>query len=441
MLQSNLAVPQVDEMFESLLGAERCLLNPVPWHVLLPLDLAPVTAYTSSAMSLTGVLDSAGFLESLPPLFHRCLLWTLLGQRLEDVGEDSAEVVPTAAATAGAGDTWEDPVFRATSFDSVAWSDSDDPLEDGAGKHQPEMVLPATSRQATSQLPWATRRGLHFPSELPAVQPSAALMLSPPPEWLDFIREKVAPSDSVLSPLLGETEEDWWSSVLRRYARRMPPQARSECEDPASGRRLLLQYSGLSALCRGLVLPTGRLPQPSDVAAGFAGEALRSGASSAQQGRLVDGVVRAFRYSTKLCMDKVMVGPASGDEELLDELVELRNNWHLDGARQSPAWHEALRAHTPHLLHLAYDPVQEAYRSERLTLGTQLLALGSLRAQVVQAVWASLSLELLYLANDDDERYSIQADPVLLRNLIVQAADPPLGYCVYSSGPIVVDTF
>ncbi|KAK8773227.1 hypothetical protein V5799_012240 [Amblyomma americanum] len=70
-------------MFESLLGAERCLLNPVPWHVLLPLDLAPVTAYTSSAMSLTGVLDSAGFLESLPPLFHRCLLWTLLGQRLE----------------------------------------------------------------------------------------------------------------------------------------------------------------------------------------------------------------------------------------------------------------------------------------------------------------------------------------------------------------------
>ncbi|KAK8769967.1 hypothetical protein V5799_013567 [Amblyomma americanum] len=100
---------------------------------------------------------------------------------------------------------------------------------------------------------------------------------------------------------------------------------------------------------------------------------------------------------------------------------------------QPSTWQKTLRANA--------GTAQEAYRSERLTLGTQLLALGSLRAQVVQAVWASLSLELLYLANDDDERYSIQADPVLLRNLIVQAADPPLGYCVYSSGPIVVDTF
>ena len=33
----------------------------------------------------------------------------------------------------------------------------------------------------------------------------------------------------------------------------------------------------------------------------------------------------------------------------------------------------------------------------------------------------------------DDERYSIQAEERLLRNLTVQAADPPLGYSIYSS--------
>jgi len=36
------------------------------------------------------------------------------------------------------------------------------------------------------------------------------------------------------------------------------------------------------------------------------------------------------------------------------------------------------------------------------------------------------------LANDDEERYSIQAHKVLLRNLTVQAADPPLGYPIYN---------
>ena len=39
-----------------------------------------------------------------------------------------------------------------------------------------------------------------------------------------------------------------------------------------------------------------------------------------------------------------------------------------------------------------------------------------------------------YMTNDDDERYSIQALPGVLRNIITQSADPPLGYPVFSSG-------
>jgi hypothetical protein len=58
---------------------------------------------------------------------------------------------------------------------------------------------------------------------------------------------------------------------------------------------------------------------------------------------------------------------------------------------------------------------------------------------VIEAIWSSLSLELLYLTNDDDERYSIQAHPVILRNLTVQAADAPLGYPVFVSPPIIIN--
>jgi hypothetical protein len=47
-------------------------------------------------------------------------------------------------------------------------------------------------------------------------------------------------------------------------------------------------------------------------------------------------------------------------------------------------------------------------------------------------------MELLYFTNDDDERYSIQAHPFLLRNMTVQAADAPLGYPLYTSDPVVV---
>lgn len=37
------------------------------------------------------------------------------------------------------------------------------------------------------------------------------------------------------------------------------------------------------------------------------------------------------------------------------------------------------------------------------------------------------------LHDDDDERYSIQAHPYLLRNLTTQTCDPPLGYAIYNS--------
>ncbi|KAH7942135.1 hypothetical protein HPB49_021044 [Dermacentor silvarum] len=74
---------KVDEMFERVMSQERGVPNPEPWCVLSPLDMAQVTAYTSSTMTLTGVIDSAEFLDSLLELFERCLLWALLVQRIE----------------------------------------------------------------------------------------------------------------------------------------------------------------------------------------------------------------------------------------------------------------------------------------------------------------------------------------------------------------------
>ncbi len=84
--------------------------------------------------------------------------------------------------------------------------------------------------------------------------------------------------------------------------------------------------------------------------------------------------------------------------------------------------------------------LQNVYTARVLTLQEQVMHIGQLNPVGVASVWADLSLELLYLTNDDDERYSIQAHPEVLRNLTIQAAHPPLGYSVHASGLLNLPT-
>lgn len=78
------------------------------------------------------------------------------------------------------------------------------------------------------------------------------------------------------------------------------------------------------------------------------------------------------------------------------------------------------------------------YRTRVLKLQETPMYVSTLNTECVRAQWANLNFELLYLTNDDDERYSIQAHASLLRNLTTQAADPPLGYPIFASEPLFV---
>lgn len=53
---------------------------------------------------------------------------------------------------------------------------------------------------------------------------------------------------------------------------------------------------------------------------------------------------------------------------------------------------------------------------------------------ILKSVWNNLRFELIYATNDNDERYSIQTHPTLLRNLWVEACEQPFGYPSYHSG-------
>lgn len=93
-----------------------------------------------------------------------------------------------------------------------------------------------------------------------------------------------------------------------------------------------------------------------------------------------------------------------------------------------------------HFQHSGTVCLQNTYHGRVLSRHPVMAHMGSLNQEMVRALWSSLSLELLYMTNDDEERYSIQAHPVILRNLTIQSADPPLGYPIYASPPISVPT-
>uniref|UniRef100_A0A2D4N0I6 Pecanex-like protein n=2 Tax=Micrurus TaxID=8634 RepID=A0A2D4N0I6_9SAUR len=145
--------------------------------------------------------------------------------------------------------------------------------------------------------------------------------------------------------------------------------------------------------------------------------------------------LKTFRYTVKLMVDKASLGPVEDFQELLKYLEEYENDWYI-GLVSEKEWPQAVLQETPYLFSLGHDPNMGVYTGRILTLQEFLVQVGKLNDEAVRGQWGNLSWELLYATNDDEERYSIQAHPVLLRNLTIQAADPPLGYPIYSSEPL-----
>ena len=62
------------------------------------------------------------------------------------------------------------------------------------------------------------------------------------------------------------------------------------------------------------------------------------------------------------------------------------------------------------------------YKTHRLKFGKSKesqFAVFQFRSEVIRGIWANLNMELLYFTNNNDERYSIQAEKDILRNLLV----------------------
>lgn len=196
--------------------------------------------------------------------------------------------------------------------------------------------------------------------------------------------------------------------------------------------------------------------------------------------------ILAWRIAVKVLWQEVVEADGAEDmSQLADNLEEILSSWHLTGFSSqvfkvfsgsethplsdicpplqltpNSAWYQAVQQRVPNIFILGeVSSADEAPASGRggqrvsersrelpafgketrvvarlLRLnGDNECQMGRLNRELIRGIWSNLAYELFYLTNDDDERYSIQAHPLLLRNLVLQSADAPLGYPIWTS--------
>ena len=164
-------------------------------------------------------------------------------------------------------------------------------------------------------------------------------------------------------------------------------------------------------------------------------------------------VVRSYQMAFKLVYDAAIyiLSDLENVEEVAAVLEELENDWHI-GAIEDPEWNRKMLAGTPKLFTVGTDSGSVVDQGEGGGGGSETFTarilharavetlLGRLNPEAVRGLWSSMGHELLYLTNDDDERFSIQANPALMRNLTMQAAPTPLGYPAFEACHVSVDS-
>eukprot|EP00794_Sanderia_malayensis_P006593 gene6593-7337_t len=313
----------------------------------------------------------------------------------------------------------------------------DNATSNTAAQQEPHFKPDRTHHEAVADdimrpYPSERTRGLSKKHTLPTltaeISSPHSTQIEPPIRWKDSI--PVESSDT--APHEKMFVEDWFRHVISIM--NFESHGEHVMESIASDRGLLFIFRKLVLSCF-FTCQEQRQHGALDVWRVFNGELPWSQYSYwlEEDTELKDQVLLAYRYAFKIMYDEAVLGPIEDFEELAETFMDYEENWHM-GIDTDQAWTDAVLANTPSLLSVGNDTENGTFTSRVLTKQTINVPIGRLDSENVRAIWASLSLELYYFTNDDEERYSIQAHSSHLRNIVIQAADPPLGYPVFSSG-------
>jgi hypothetical protein len=151
--------------------------------------------------------------------------------------------------------------------------------------------------------------------------------------------------------------------------------------------------------------------------------------------------VKALRYASKLTLDEIYSGGMGEDffnendeakeEEIFCELTLYEKN-HKFCIPKDILVHVDDRQKHIVSMHKTEDGATQMRLLNFEAMGVEF-RVGKVSQFSVEGIWGNLNLELLYLTSDDDERFSIQHDRYLMRNIFTQCAHSPLGYAVYDA--------
>ncbi|XP_054256490.1 pecanex-like protein 4 [Indicator indicator] len=439
-------------------------------HILTPCTVLPVRLYSDARSVLSGIIDSHENLKHLKDDFIKVLVWMLVQYCYKksktwespgSVNKNKKGLVPKTQRSAEVERSWPPREEDSFSVDTVEdWTDDSDvfdlePSGRMKGKREPGQIgttpklylsIPGSVETETpremspeDKLYKAVVLGLPAVDKgkqqeaLPQVEFSCSYseLLSIPEEW----RTAPVPSSKV-NEMRQRFPEEWYHFILSQldffHLKEKPSNL---LEDLMKDKALKdLYIHGVLSCFFGLFGLDNTVPAPSHVFRAYTGGIPWSVGLDwlTSKPELFQLALKAFRYTFKLMIDKASLGPVENFKELVNYLEEYENDWYI-GLVSDLEWQQAVLQEKPYLFSLGHDPNMGIYTGRVLTLQELLVQVGKLNDEAVRGQWANLSWELLYATNDDEERYSIQAHPVLLRNLTVQAADPPLGYPVYSS--------
>ncbi|XP_021103649.1 pecanex-like protein 4 isoform X5 [Heterocephalus glaber] len=463
----------VDEIFEGAFEQEYskvCSLNEHFGNVLTPCTILPVKLYSDARNVLSGIIDSHENLKSFKGDLIKVLVFILLQycskrpskqnfHKTESKGETSLIVLPPSSCPRSPEDTHS---FNSQTFND--WSDDifdDEPtvqkgknrLNDlpGTTIHLPGSVdsqkIDNLSTGTISENSLYKAVMLGYPAIDKGKQGSMAYisltefsslhshLVSLPEEW----RSSCVPN-SRMKEMSSLFPEEWYQFVLSQLECFHSEMASAALEEISKDKVLKDFYVHTVMTCYfGLLGIDNMVPTPGHILRVYGGVLPWSSALDwlTIKPELFQLALKAFRYTLKLMVDKASLGPTEDFEALNSCLEEYESDWYI-GLVSDEKWKEAVLQEKPCLFSLGYDPNMGVYTGRVLTLQEELIQVGKLNTEAVRGQWANLSWELLYATNDDEERYSIQAHPLLLRNLTVQAAEPPLGYPIYSSEPLPV---
>ncbi|XP_054826723.1 pecanex-like protein 4 [Eublepharis macularius] len=471
---------RVDEIFETAFEYEEHAQSPSFNHhfgnILTPCTVLPVKLYSDARSILSGIIDSPDNRRQLKDDFIKVLLWVLVphcykkfktqkmfeeATRQESFSLNPPEVLIKTVERTSA---WKEE--DSLSMDSVEdWTDDNNLFDPQSGKSAPETK--GTVPRPFSSLPGSVEihtveDELAEPTDvnklykavvlgLPAVDTGKLEVLrlprvsfsSPYSELLAVPEQwSTAPfPDAKLNEMRQSFPEDWFHFVLRQlYFSHLKDDHFSLLGDLVKDATLRDVYIEVVLSCYigmfgsdNTVLSAGQIFRT--YSGGIPWSVCMDWLMENQE--LFQLALKAFRYAVKLMVDKASLGPVENFKELLHCLEEYENDWFI-GLVSEKEWQQAVLREKSYLFSLGHDANMGVYTSRVLTLQEFPVPVGKLCGEAVRGQWANLSWELLYATNDDEERFSIQAHPILLRNLTIQAADPPLGYPVYSSEPLHV---